>query len=52
MLLQADVAELADALDLGSSDRKVVGVQISPSASFCLAKNRPIKFLTYSFGCI
>ncbi len=29
---QADVAELADAPDLGSGDRKVVGVQISPSA--------------------
>ena len=28
----ADVAELADALDLGSSARKGVGVQVSPSA--------------------
>ena len=31
-LLRADVAELADALDLGSSARKGVGVQVSPSA--------------------
>ena len=28
----ADVAELADASDLGSGDLTVVGVQISPSA--------------------
>src|SRR5581483_2200980 len=28
----ADVAELADALDLGSSGRKLVRVQVSPSA--------------------
>jgi hypothetical protein len=32
MDLSADVAELADALDLGSSARKGVGVQVSPSA--------------------
>ncbi len=30
--VHADVAELADALDLGSSARKGVGVQVSPSA--------------------
>jgi hypothetical protein len=29
---QADVAELADALDLGSSEGNFVGVQVSPSA--------------------
>ena len=31
---QAEVAELADALDSGSSGRKVVGVQVPPSAPF------------------
>ena len=29
---QADVAELVDALDSGSSDHWVVGVQVPPSA--------------------
>src|SRR5438067_8703692 len=43
--LRAEVAELADALDSGSSARKGVGVQIPPSAPFdphrLCAKARP-----------
>jgi hypothetical protein len=34
----AEVAELADAQDLGSCGRKAVGVQISPSAPTSKAK--------------
>ena len=48
----ADVAELADALDLGSSARKGVGVQVSPSAPMQLAvlliiANNSVKGLDY-----
>ena len=32
----ADVAELVDALDSGSSDHWVVGVQVPPSAPFAM----------------
>lgn len=37
----ARVAEPADALDLGSSDRKVVGVQLPPLALFVVDNYRP-----------
>ena len=38
----ADVAELADALDLGSSARKGVGVQVSPSAPITEKLSLPV----------
>ena len=40
----AEVAELADAQDLGSCDRKAVGVQIPPSA--LTSFGRPVKVAT------